>query len=365
MGFWNKLPSDSEADRAEMLESYTSWVRGDKLSGKQKRFLRVFQEVSDCQSLKEMVDLAHQHFQEETKDVFFSPPPSVQQRVTEKILRTVRQSQVRPEPMPTVGLALQGAFSPDQIGSASELAYNDKELPPITEDSSLEEPTILEDYTSGLLNEVEANDWRLTLRVMVEEGNEQEYSIDIRRITLGSDRRNTIPLLKNAAVSPFHSKLTVEKNLVYLTDLNSQSGTLVDGVTISQPTQIDVGSVITIGIQTFEVIEIERDRGILMISFEETQGQEKGQVFTVQIRHLIVGRNEKWSHIHISDLHRTISRQHAQFELRGNRVYLTDLNSTNGTFIDEVRIGKPTPVSIGNSIRFGNVLCKIVEMEPI
>ena len=145
MGFWNKLPSDSEADRAEMLESYTSWVRGDKLSGKQKRFLRVFQEVSDCQSLKEMVDLAHQHFQEETKDVFFSPPPSVQQRVTEKILRTVRQSQVRPEPMPTVGLALQGAFSPDQIGSASELAYNDKELPPITEDSSLEEPTILED----------------------------------------------------------------------------------------------------------------------------------------------------------------------------------------------------------------------------
>ena len=267
--------------------------------------------------------------------------------------------------MPTVGLALQGAFSPDQIGSASELAYSDKGLPPITDDSSLEEPTILEDCTSGLLNEVEANDWRLTLRVMVEEGKEQEYSIDIRRITLGSDRRNTIPLLKNAAVSPFHSKLTVEKDLVYLTDLNSQSGTLVDGVTISEPTQIDVGSVITIGIQTFEVIEIERDRGILMISFEEIQGQEKGQVFTVQIRHLIVGRNEKWSHIHISDLHRTISRQHAQFELRDNRVYLTDLNSSNGTFIDEVRIGKPTPVSIGNSIRFGNVLCKLVEMEPI
>merc|ERR1711964_518483 len=46
----------------------------------------------------------------------------------------------------------------------------------------------------------------------------QEYSIDIRRITLGSDRRNTIPLLKNAAVSPFHSKLTVERDLVYLTD---------------------------------------------------------------------------------------------------------------------------------------------------
>lgn len=71
MGFWNKLPSDNEADRAEMLESYTSWVRGDKLSGKQKRFLRVFQEMPDCHPLKEMVDLAHQHFQKETKDVVF------------------------------------------------------------------------------------------------------------------------------------------------------------------------------------------------------------------------------------------------------------------------------------------------------
>ena len=65
MGFWNRLPSESEADQAEMLESYTRWVRGEKLSGKQQRFLRFFQERDSSQLLKELVDLAYQCYKGE------------------------------------------------------------------------------------------------------------------------------------------------------------------------------------------------------------------------------------------------------------------------------------------------------------
>jgi len=374
MGFWNQLPSGSEVDQADMLESYTRWVRGEKLSGRQRRFLRVFQEQDSGQLMKEMVDLAYQFYQgEELANAISSleslahmPSSEVQQRMKDNLLRSIRQNKVKSETV--LGYIPQPAYSPDQLGSASELVYNDNSSHPSIE-HSMDELTILDNEVqiaeTEILAPISLSDWKLTLEVETQGEEVKEFNLDIKRVTFGSAQENTIPLMKNATVSPTHCQLTIEEDQIYLTDLNSQSSTLVNGTAIQMPTLITVSSVIKIGTQSFEVIEIEREAGTLMISFEELQGQQKGQVFTVQIRHLILGRSEKSAHIHIPDPNRTLSRQHAQFELRGNEIYLTDLDSTNGTFVDEIRIDKPTPITVGSSIRFGNVCCRASAIEPI
>jgi len=374
MGFWNQLPSDSEIDQADMLESYTRWVRGEKLSGRQRRFLRVFQEQDSGQLMKEMVDLAYQFYQgEELANVISSlesiahmPSSEVQQRMKDNLLRSIRQNKVKSGTVP--GYIPQPAYSPDQLGSESELAYNNNSSHSSIE-HSMDELTILDNQVQIAATEtlapISLSDWKLTLEVETQGEEVKEFNFDIKRVTFGSAQENTIPLMKNATVSPTHCQLTIEEDQIYLTDLNSQSGTLVNGTAIQMPTLITVSSVIKIGTQSFEVIEIEREARTLMISFEELQGQQKGQVFTVQIRHLILGRSEKSAHIHIPDPNRTLSRQHAQFELRGNEIYLTDLDSTNGTFVDEIRIDKPTPITVGSSIRFGNICCRASAIEPI
>ena len=52
-----------------------------------------------------------------------------------------------------------------------------------------------------------------------------------------------------------------------------------------------------------------------------------------------------------------VSRQHAKILVRGNQVLVEDLNSTNGTWVNKVKVqpGQPAPVADGSEIRLGKV----------
>ncbi len=65
----------------------------------------------------------------------------------------------------------------------------------------------------------------------------------------------------------------------------------------------------------------------------------------------IIGRDEK-SDIIIQDA--TVSRQHASLTLRGNEYVLSDLSSTNGTFVNDGKITTPSPLKEGDVISLGN-----------
>jgi pSer/pThr/pTyr-binding forkhead associated (FHA) protein len=51
-----------------------------------------------------------------------------------------------------------------------------------------------------------------------------------------------------------------------------------------------------------------------------------------------------------------LSRRHCTIGWNGQRAIITDLNSSNGTF---VRIGGPTPVKHGEHLRVGDQLFRI------
>jgi hypothetical protein len=49
-----------------------------------------------------------------------------------------------------------------------------------------------------------------------------------------------------------------------------------------------------------------------------------------------------------------ISRSHCKVELVGDELYVTDLNSTNGTYIDDDRIVAATPLPVGSTLKLGD-----------
>lgn len=53
-----------------------------------------------------------------------------------------------------------------------------------------------------------------------------------------------------------------------------------------------------------------------------------------------------------------VSRRHAKIVVRGNQPYIEDLNSTNGTWVNKVKVqpGQPAPLTDGAEIRLGKVV---------
>src|SRR5262249_28064134 len=63
-----------------------------------------------------------------------------------------------------------------------------------------------------------------------------------------------------------------------------------------------------------------------------------------------VGRGED---VTIKLRHNSVSRRHLHLRIEEGRIVATDLGSSTGTFIDSVRIRRPTPVVFGASIMLG------------
>jgi hypothetical protein len=53
--------------------------------------------------------------------------------------------------------------------------------------------------------------------------------------------------------------------------------------------------------------------------------------------------------------HKSVSREHCVVGLANDELFVTDLNSTNGTYVDDVRVARTTVVPIGSVVRVGQV----------
>src|SRR5579862_3006167 len=74
------------------------------------------------------------------------------------------------------------------------------------------------------------------------------------------------------------------------------------------------------------------------------EGLEPGHCFLVTARGATIGRTPP-ADILLADSE--VSRSHCRLTLESGILIVTDLNSTNGTFIDGVRISIPTQLPVG------------------
>lgn len=72
------------------------------------------------------------------------------------------------------------------------------------------------------------------------------------------------------------------------------------------------------------------------LSLAVLQGKDSGRIFLVDKPRMILGRGE--ADIVLNDTE--VSRQHAAIEVHGGRVVLKDLGSTNGIFVNDVKVSQ-------------------------
>ncbi len=82
----------------------------------------------------------------------------------------------------------------------------------------------------------------------------------------------------------------------------------------------------------------------------KVQGEQKLHSF--QKLEVLVGR-EAGCDVHLVDS--TVSGRHARLIYRQGQWWLEDLNSTNGTFLNQMRLAEPMALTVGDLIRCGQV----------
>ena len=80
------------------------------------------------------------------------------------------------------------------------------------------------------------------------------------------------------------------------------------------------------------------------------KGHEPGRMFDVGAGARL-GR-AAGSDVHIDDSY--ASAAHARIYRRGGRVYIEDLGSTNGTFVNGRQITRPLPLEVNDTVRIGD-----------
>jgi pSer/pThr/pTyr-binding forkhead associated (FHA) protein len=98
------------------------------------------------------------------------------------------------------------------------------------------------------------------------------------------------------------------------------------------------------------------DPGHAPIFLYVERGPGTGQLLPVRQGVLVLGRAST------SDLrlqHPSISRRHAQLTRLGDRLYLKDLGSQNGTFVNRVRLSSELELHAGDELALGNALLRV------
>jgi len=86
-----------------------------------------------------------------------------------------------------------------------------------------------------------------------------------------------------------------------------------------------------------------------------------GRTFELNVERNTVGRMED-NTFQIADA--SVSSHHAEIVLRGSDILVKDLNSTNGTFINNEKISEAVLLP-GQTLRFGQVEIKIDDGKPV
>jgi pSer/pThr/pTyr-binding forkhead associated (FHA) protein len=217
---------------------------------------------------------------------------------------------------------------------------------------------------------------------------EQEYSLSQDTIVFG--RTNTCDIeLPQKAISRKHAEITREAEDYFLTDLNSGNGTFLNNNKIHPREKNLLRSGDLIRIEDYEIrflltddaaelpAEEDTDSDIIeiklikkMLNALDTEENPTLEVLTGvaagkkiklsdQKEMCIIGRDENAD---LSIDENVISREHAKLEKKWGGIVITDLDSKNGTFVNNERV-KEKLLRDGDKVMLGTV--KLLYRNPL
>jgi pSer/pThr/pTyr-binding forkhead associated (FHA) protein/tRNA A-37 threonylcarbamoyl transferase component Bud32 len=148
-------------------------------------------------------------------------------------------------------------------------------------------------------------------------------------------------------------------------DLGSSNGTFVNGERIEGVRTLLLGDVLRVGQTELQVTDGEGHvpeptrLGAPLAELLVTQGADPGHRLQLE-GELVIGRAESGEGGLGDDPE--LSRRHARlFRDAGGRLTIEDLGSSNGTFVNGVRVEEPTVLEVGDSVRVGLTSLELTE----
>ncbi len=187
------------------------------------------------------------------------------------------------------------------------------------------------------------------LKIQFKDGRAEPIALVAPGKTIGKGAINDIVIDENG-VSGFHADLKVDGANVVISDVDTKTGTQLNGDLIMGPTNLRAGDVIMIQGVELEVIEDDpaNNAKTLVLSghalsavsggwfLVADSGPEKGQHIPISER-TEVGRALDCD---ISILEPALSRKHAELEPVGDDLILQDLGSANGTLVNGEKVDR-------------------------
>ena len=205
--------------------------------------------------------------------------------------------------------------------------------------------------------------------------NGREFPLRIGENSIG--RESADVLLNDSAVSRKHASITIGESAVEIEDLGSTNGTEVDGARISAGEKVALrdGSVVVVGSARLtlkvtgmelpdESVETDRPAPEVAPLAEESPPvawlvAQNGQEFALHESANLIGRREDNDIRIVSDSY--MSGRHAELRAEEGRFVLTDLGSTNGTFVNGEKLepNAPRDISTDDEIVLGQTVLRL------
>jgi pSer/pThr/pTyr-binding forkhead associated (FHA) protein len=205
-------------------------------------------------------------------------------------------------------------------------------------------------------------------------GLARQIPIPFRGVVLGRDARLGPPFSTDEFVSRDHVWVRRRGDGVEVTDLGSANGTYVNGIRVRAPTRMLDHDVLRIGRIQLK-LAAPGEPGRAMATRESACVAEAGPHLTIVSPaafsgrrfylsgdDLVVGRDPA-SGIPIDDPH--ISRAHAALRRRGKAVYVQDLGSSSGTFVNGQAVTATRELQPGDIVAFAGVSARFDQQAGV
>ena len=188
------------------------------------------------------------------------------------------------------------------------------------------------------------------------------------RLTIGRDKTNNL-VINDEGVSVFHAELQQEDGKLYLRDTGSVNGTFLNNAPVSKRTEIKVGDIIRLHLVELQIIDptkappepapqiVKRDmpKPLPLWQVKAMTGVISGRMFPIDGTS-VIGRDPHCE-IVVGGAH--VSRRHAEFSIRAGQLWVKDLGSSNGSFVngkkhDEIALQN------GDEVKFDAMVFKVV-----
>ena len=189
---------------------------------------------------------------------------------------------------------------------------------------------------------------KAVLHVYIKDDRISTYELDLdekKEITIGRAADNDV-VIPSPIVSSRHAKIEIVSGECTIYDLNSMNGILVGNEKVNQKV-LQNGDYIRI-----DHLHDTHNEGIFIIFSMSNEDEEEkwNEVYFKELKKVTVGR-ESSNDIIISQA--LISRKHSEFYVENEQLYVKDLNSTNGTFVNGTVIKTPTPLKTLDIVYIG------------